>query len=52
MKQISCPEGVRALHEAHPLVTIITGEMDACLNEKKFILPGVGDFGDRYFGTV
>lgn len=45
------PEGVKALEETHPDVDIYTGVMDKGLNENKFIIPGVGDAGDRIFGT-
>ena len=45
------PEGVEALQKAHPDVEIYTGVMDDGLNEDKFIIPGVGDAGDRIFGT-
>lgn len=45
------PEGVDALQKAHPDVEIYTGVMDKGLNEDKFIIPGVGDAGDRIFGT-
>ena len=48
---VSAPEGVEALHRLHPDVLVITGAIDASLNTKKFIIPGLGDFGDRYFGT-
>ncbi|MDD7185530.1 MAG: uracil phosphoribosyltransferase [Ruminococcus sp.] len=48
---ICCPEGVEALQKAHPDVDIYAGVMDECLNENKFIVPGVGDAGDRMFGT-
>jgi uracil phosphoribosyltransferase len=48
---ISCPEGIEALHQAYPLVTIVTAEVDSHLDTKKYIIPGIGDFGDRYFGT-
>ena len=46
---ICCPEGVEALQKAHPDVDIYAGVMDECLNENKFIVPGVGDAGDRMF---
>jgi uracil phosphoribosyltransferase len=39
------------LHGKHPGVKIVTAEIDAGLNEKKFIIPGCGDCGDRYYGT-
>lgn len=43
--------GLRSYYAAHPRVAVVTAAVDAALNEKKFIVPGVGDFGDRYFGT-
>jgi len=48
---ISAPEGVECLQAAHPDVDIITGKIDRQLNEKKYIVPGLGDFGDRLFNT-
>jgi len=48
---ISSPEGVEALQKAHPDVEIYTGVIDSGLNEDKYIVPGVGDAGDRIFGT-
>ena len=48
---IAAPEGVRALSEAHPDVDIHLGALDECLNEKGYIVPGLGDAGDRQFGT-
>lgn len=45
------PEGVEALQKAHPDVEIYAGVMDQGLNDDKFIIPGVGDAGDRIFGT-
>ena len=48
---ISCPEGIKALTEAHPDVQIYAAAEDDCLNENKYILPGLGDAGDRIFGT-
>lgn len=45
------PEGVDALQKNHPDVEIYTGVMDDSLNDEKFIVPGVGDAGDRIFGT-
>jgi uracil phosphoribosyltransferase len=48
---LSCPQGVAAVQEAHPDVKIITGVVDEGLNEKNYIVPGLGDAGDRYFGT-
>ena len=45
------PEGVKALHEAHPDVKIYIGHLDERLNENAYIVPGLGDAGDRIFGT-
>jgi uracil phosphoribosyltransferase len=49
---ISCPEGVRAVSEAYPDVTIVTAMIDSALNDAKYIVPGLGDFGDRFYGTT
>ncbi|NNE91164.1 MAG: uracil phosphoribosyltransferase, partial [Verrucomicrobiales bacterium] len=49
---ISAPEGVRAFHEAHPEIPIFTAALDDRLNDKAYIVPGLGDAGDRYFGTT
>lgn len=48
---ICCPEGLNNLHHAHPLVKVVTCCIDEKLNEQKFIVPGLGDYGDRYYGT-
>ena len=48
---ICSPEGVEAVKNAHPDVDIYAGVMDERLNEDKYIVPGVGDAGDRIFGT-
>ncbi len=48
---IAAPEGVAKLQAAHPDVDIYIGAMDECLNENGYILPGLGDAGDRIFGT-
>jgi uracil phosphoribosyltransferase len=48
---LSCPEGLRAVHEAFPEVTIVTAMIDQGLNDDKYIVPGLGDFGDRFYGT-
>ena len=48
---IAAPEGVKKLSEAHPDVDIIIGALDDHLNEHKYIVPGLGDAGDRIFGT-
>ena len=51
MGLIAAPEGIRALQEAHPDVPIYVAAVDSHLNEKGYIVPGLGDAGDRYFGT-
>ena len=48
---IGCPEGVEAVQKAHPDVNIYLAAQDECLNEHKYIIPGLGDAGDRIFGT-
>lgn len=48
---IAAPEGIAAFEAAHPDVTIIAGKIDRELNNQKYILPGLGDFGDRLFNT-
>ncbi len=48
---LTCPEGVAALQAAHPDVPIFTAAIDRQLNENGYILPGLGDAGDRIFGT-
>jgi len=48
---IAAPEGIEKLQEAHPDVNIFVGAKDECLNDKGYILPGLGDAGDRIYGT-
>lgn len=48
---LACPEGIRTVHEAHPDVPIYTCAIDRELNDHGYILPGLGDAGDRIFGT-
>ena len=48
---VAAPEGVEVVNQAHPDVPIYTASLDRQLNEKKYILPGLGDAGDRIFGT-
>jgi uracil phosphoribosyltransferase len=48
---IAAPEGVRAVSDAHPDVAIHCGALDRQLNERGYIMPGLGDAGDRQFGT-
>jgi uracil phosphoribosyltransferase len=49
---VAAPEGVQALEERHPEVDVFTAALDIGLNDRAFIVPGLGDFGDRLFGTV
>lgn len=48
---VAAPEGVTTLEETHPDVRIVTAACDRCLNGRKYIVPGLGDFGDRLYGT-
>jgi uracil phosphoribosyltransferase len=48
---VCAPEGVKAMLEAHPKVPVYTASLDRELNSKGYILPGLGDAGDRLFGT-
>ena len=48
---VSAPEGIKRFSEHHPDVPIVTAAIDTHLNDKAYIVPGLGDFGDRYFGT-
>ncbi len=48
---IAAPEGLERLHKAHPDIQIYVGHLDRCLNENAYICPGLGDAGDRIFGT-
>ena len=51
MNIIGCPEGVKAVQDAHPDVDIYVASIDEKLNEHAYIIPGLGDAGDRIFGT-
>src|SRR4029453_1791012 len=48
---VAAPEGVRRLEAEHPAVDVVTAAVDERLNEQAYIVPGLGDFGDRLFGT-
>lgn len=48
---VAAPEGIAALQQAHPDVELYTAATDRCLNEHGYILPGLGDAGDKLFGT-
>ncbi|MBT4583562.1 MAG: uracil phosphoribosyltransferase [Phycisphaerae bacterium] len=49
---VASPEGVRRMEKDHPKLKISTASIDRCLNENGYIVPGLGDAGDRIFGTV
>jgi uracil phosphoribosyltransferase len=49
---VAAPEGIKAIEAAHPDVHVFTPAIDRELNAQKFILPGLGDFGDRLYGTT
>ena len=51
MNIIAAPVGIEAVQKAHPDVQIYVAQKDRCLNENGYILPGLGDAGDRIFGT-
>jgi uracil phosphoribosyltransferase len=48
---LSAPEGIRAVREHHPAVRMVTSAIEERLNENAYMQPGIGDFGDRYYGT-
>jgi len=48
---LTCPEGIAAFHAVHPDVPVFTASIDERLNDKGYIVPGLGDAGDRLFGT-
>ena len=49
---VSCPEGLDVVTKKFPEVTIFTAVLDPALNDHKYITPGLGDFGDRYFNSL
>jgi uracil phosphoribosyltransferase len=49
---VAAPEGVALVEQRHPEVAIYTPVVDRKLNEHKYIVPGLGDFGDRLYGTI
>ena len=51
LNTVSCPEGIKALCAAYPKITVVTAAMDSHLDSNKYIVPGLGDFGDRYYST-
>jgi uracil phosphoribosyltransferase len=48
---VAAPEGIALVERAHPRVSIYTPAIDQSLDEHKYIVPGLGDFGDRLYGT-
>lgn len=48
---VASPEGLRVLEQKYPEVQVVVAAIDGGLDEKKYIIPGLGDFGCRYFGT-
>jgi uracil phosphoribosyltransferase len=51
MVLVAAPEGVRVFQKAHPKIPVYTAALDSHLNENAYIVPGLGDAGDRLFGT-
>ena len=49
---VCAPEGLDCMTEKYPMIRIITASVDECLNEEKYIVPGLGDYGDRFFNTL
>ena len=49
---VAAPEGVLKMQKDHPALSIYTAALDRCLNDDGYILPGLGDAGDRIFGTL
>jgi len=48
---ICCPEGLANLYDEYPNIKVVTGAVDDYLNDQKFVVPGLGDYGDRYYQT-
>lgn len=48
---VCCPEGLRRLAKEFPHIHVVTAAVDSGLDDQKYIVPGIGDYGDRYFGT-
>ena len=49
---LAAPEGIARMRQAHPDVPVVTAALDERLNEKGYIVPGLGDAGDRMYGTI
>lgn len=52
ISMIAAPQGIELIQKGHPEVSQYTASIDKGLDQKKYIVPGLGDFGDRYFGTI
>jgi len=52
VNMITCPEGLKTMAEDYPEIKIISACVDDGLNEEKYIIPGLGDYGDRFFNTM
>lgn len=52
MALVAAPEGIKVLSEAHPDIDIFVAALDEKLNDRAYIVPGLGDAGDRIFGTL
>jgi len=48
---VSCPEGLQALHRKFPGVAVVSAALDDCIDSNKYICPGLGDYGDRFFNS-
>jgi uracil phosphoribosyltransferase len=48
---VACPEGLQSLEESHPEVAVFTAAVDERLDDKGYVIPGLGDVGDRFYGT-
>ena len=49
---LASPQGLDRITKAHPKLSIVTSSIERALNDQAYMLPGIGDFGDRYFGTT
>eukprot|EP00922_Rhytidocystis_sp_ex-Travisia-forbesii_P049618 GHVS01073837.1.p1 GENE.GHVS01073837.1~~GHVS01073837.1.p1 ORF type:complete len:198 (-),score=22.56 GHVS01073837.1:52-645(-) len=49
---VAAPEGINRLYKTYPKIKVVTAAIDERLDDKAYVIPGIGDFGDRYFGTV
>ena len=49
---VSCPEVLAAMYKKYPKIKVVTAAIDNCLNDKSYIIPGLGDYGDRFFNSI